>query len=502
MNKLEACDKLLSEMEKSSAISPEVIPQEHQQRVAERLTSQDPRLLVYHGLGTGKSLASILAAETAKQQFDDDYAVVTPASLRANFKKEIEKFTQGSTPEVLSHTGMGLGKAFKQQPQTLIVDEAHRLRNPLSQASKAIANTAANAKRLLLLSGSPIVNAPSDLAAPISMLSDMHITPEQFKERYVGTRKVYPNFLARWRGVSAGEEEYVKNEKELRNILKGKVDYQPGKSPEGVNVNEEIVEVPLSKEQERIQNAIRKQIPLKYLWKLDSEFPLNKDEVKKLNAFLNGLRQVSVSTQPFRADRDPAKAFEQSDKLKEAFNRLKALIASDERKKAIVYSNFVGAGLNPYAAALAKENIPHGIFHGGISEKERKKALEEYNAGKLRALLIGPAGAEGISTKGTNLIQILGPHWNETRSEQAKGRGLRFDSHADMPEDLKDVLVQKYVTTSKDPNFLSRLFGASRIRTGDEITQALSKQKEELNEKFRRILKEEGSRSRQDELQK
>jgi hypothetical protein len=71
-----------------------------------------------------------------------------------------------------------------------------------------------------------------------------------------------------------------------------------------------------------------------------------------------------------------------------------------------------------------------------------------------------------------------------------------------MPEDLKDVLVQKYVTTSKDPNFLSRLFGASRIRTGDEITQALAKQKEELNEKFRRILKEEGSRSRQDELQK
>lgn len=499
--KSEAVSDLFAALEKVALISPKVIPQEHQSRVAERLISEDPRLLVYHGLGTGKSLASILAAEKAKEEHGDEYGVVTPASLRQNFNKEIEKFTLDSKPEVLSHTGMGLGKTFKQQPNTLIVDEAHRLRNPQAQSSKAIADAAAKARRLLLLTGSPIVNAPSDLASPISMLTGQKITPEEFEKKYVGKRKVYPGLFARLRGVAPGEEEYVKNEKELRSLLKGRVDYQPGKSPEGVNVNEEIVEVPLSREQERIQNAIRKQIPLKYLWKIDSEFPMTKEEVKKLNAFLNGLRQVAVSTQTFRADKSPLKAFEQSEKLKTALNKLKEMVTADPRKKAIIYSNFIQAGLDPYAAALAKENIPHGVFHGGISENERKKALDEYNAGRLRALLIGPAGAEGISTKGTNLIQILGPHWNEARTSQAKGRGLRFDSHEGLPEDLKDVLVQRYVSTSQEPGLLNKLFGASRTRTGDEIIQTLSKQKEELNEKFRRILREEGRRSKEEEPQ-
>jgi hypothetical protein len=174
--------------------------------------------------------------------------------------------------------------------------------------------------------------------------------------------------------------------------------------------------------------------------------------------------------------------------------RLKEQLTSDDRKKAIIYSNFVQSGLDPYAAALAKEKIPHAYFHGGVSEKERKKAVDEYNAGKLRALLIGPAGAEGLSTKGTSLIQLLDPYWNETRSNQAQGRGLRFDSHVGLPEELKDVKVQRYISKAQEPSRWRKLLGAQRFRTGDEILQSLAASKEELNNKFKRILQEEGSR--------
>jgi hypothetical protein len=480
---------LLDIIEKSSAIRPEVTPQEHQQRIADRLSGQDPRLLVYHGLGTGKSLASILAAEQA----GDNYGIVAPASLRPNFEKEIEKFTEGSDPEVMSYTGMGMGKQFAKPIDTLIVDEAHRLRNPLSASNKAIAANAAAAKRLMLLSGSPIVNSPTDLAAPISLLTKTPITPKEFQERFIGKKKVSPGFFATLRGISPGEEQIVKNEGELRRLLRGHIDYQPGKAPEGVNINEELVKAPLTREQERIQNAIREKIPLKFLWKLDREFPLTADESKRLNAFMSGLRQISLSTQSFRADKDPFKAFQQSGKLTKALENLKMVLNEDARKKAIIYSNYVNAGLDPYAAALAREKIPYGVFHGGISEEERKKAVREYNEGKLRALLIGPAGAEGLSTKGTSLIQLLDPHWNETRSSQAKGRGLRFDSHTGLPEELKNVKVQRYLSASEEPSLLGRLLGYQRTRTGDEIVQSLAKQKEELNDKFRKILQEEGS---------
>ena len=152
--------------------------------------------------------------------------------------------------------------------------------------------------------------------------------------------------------------------------------------------------------------------------------------------------------------------------------------------------------MNPYAAALERAKIPYGVFHGGIPTEARQRALRDYNEGKLRALLIGPAGAEGISTKGTNLIQLLDPHWNEARIQQARGRGLRFDSHAGLPEDLKNVQVQRYLSGSEEPGFLGRLLGQRRQRTGDEVLETLSQNKEQLNEAFRKILREVGTPKR------
>ena len=393
----------------------------------------------------------------------------------------------------MSYTGLGMGKDFTQPPQTLVMDEAHRLRNPEGAAAQAASREARQAKNLLLLTGSPITNSPSDLANLMSLLNNKKITPEEFEKKFIGHRQVSPGIINWFRGIKPGEQPVVKNEKLLRELLRGKVDYQPSKTPEGVNVDEQVVHVPLSPAQQKIQKAVRTKIPPGFLWKLDREFPLSRDELSKLNSFLTGLRQVSISTRPFRADKDPNKAFEQSAKLQQAFKDLQETLTSDERKKAIIYSNHIDAGLTPYAAALSKNNIPHALFHGSISPTERQKAVNEYNAGKLRALLIGPAGAEGLSTKGTSLIQLLDPHWHESRSQQAKGRGLRFDSHRDLPEELKNVAVKRYISSSEDPSWLGKLMGYQRERTGDEILEHLAKDKEMLNDKFREILKQEGA---------
>jgi superfamily II DNA/RNA helicase len=235
-------------------------------------------------------------------------------------------------------------------------------------------------------------------------------------------------------------------------------------------------------------------VPPGFLWKLDQEFPLSKDELARLNGFLTGMRQVGLSTQPFRADKNPLKAFDQSSKLTTAMKNLRKTLDEDPRKKALIYSNFVDAGINPYAAALERDKIPYGIFHGGISTDKRQQALQDYNAGKLRALLLGPAAAEGISTKGTSLIQLLDPHWNESRLQQAKGRGLRFDSHDGLPEELKNVAVQRYLNQSEEPGVAGKyLFGKKRERTGDEVLERLTGEKEQFNEKFRNLLREIGT---------
>lgn len=489
-------NSILDDAQKTAELLPEIQLQPHQERIQERIVNEDPRLLVYHGLGSGKSLSALAAAEAAKQQYGDDYGVVVPASLRGNFQKEIKKFTKGSDPEIMSYTGLALGKQFKDPPETLVMDEAHRLRNPGSGSSRAAAQAAARAKRLMLLTGSPITNSPTDMANLLSMLHNKQITPEEFEKRYIGYKTVWPGFFGWLRGAKSGVKPVVKNEKELRQLLQGKVDYQPSKTPDGVNVEEEQVKVPLSQAQQKIQKAIRTKIPPGFLWKLDQEFPLSREELAKLNSFMTGMRQVSLSTQPFRADKDPAKAFTQSAKLQKAFEDLRATLDEDKRKKAIIYSNFIDSGLAPYASALEKAKIPHAFFHGGVSPKARQAAVDAYNTGKLRALLIGPAGAEGLSTKGTSLIQLLDPHWHESRSQQAKGRGLRFDSHRDLPEELKNVAVKRYLSASQEPSWLGKIMGYKRERTGDEVLERLTAEKEQLNEEFRRLLKEEGDKYR------
>jgi hypothetical protein len=128
---------------KQAELIPEVQLQEHQQRIADRVTDENPRMLVYHGLGSGKSLSAIAAAEAARKVHGGNYGIVVPASLRGNFEKEIKKFTRGSNPEVLSYTGLGMGKQFKDSPETLIMDEAARLRNPEAASTAATGSTVA-----------------------------------------------------------------------------------------------------------------------------------------------------------------------------------------------------------------------------------------------------------------------------------------------------------------------------------------------------------------------
>ena len=485
---------------KQAELVPDVQLQDHQQRIADRISGDDPRLLVYHGLGSGKSLSALAAAEKARTEQGGEYGVVVPASLKGNFEKEISKFTRGSNPEVMSYTGLGMGKDFTNNPDTLIMDEAARLRNPTAASTSAAIQAAQKAKRLVLLTGTPITNEPSDIASLLSMLHNKPITPQQFDQQFVSEKKVRPGILAWLRGVKSGIKPVIKNESKLRALLEGKVDYLPSKTPEGVNVNEEVVRVPLSAEQQRIQKAIRTKIPPGFLWKLDQEFPMSRDELAKLNSFMTGLRQVSLSTQPFRADKDMYRAYSQSSKLQKAMADLQETLKSDPRKKAIIYSNFIDAGLNPYAAALEKNKIPHAFFHGGMPVKARQQALKQYNEGKLRALLLGPAAAEGISTKGTSLIQLLDPHWNEARSQQARGRGLRFDSHEGLPEELRNVAVRRYLSASENPGIVGKyLLGRKRERTGDEVLERLTAEKEQFNDVFRNLLREVGSEKQSDE---
>jgi SNF2 family DNA or RNA helicase len=478
---------------KTSDLLPSTVLQPHQQRVLKKLKEHPGGMLLYHSLGSGKTLSSIAAAE----QLHEPYTAIVPASLRANYRKEQEHYTDQQLPsQIMSYSGLA-----RKHPVTntgsVIFDEAHRLRNPRSKQTIEALNAANRSKQPLLLTGTPVVNDPADFAPLMSILTKNQVTPEDFRNRYVKERKVNPSLLRRILGATPGIEEELTHEDELKGLLKGHVDYYAPPKPQ-VPVQHEDVETEMSGQQSDLYKAMWGQLPWILRWKLKNQFPLGHDELKRLTSFLTGPRQVGLSTLPFmRANANPLKAFDTSPKLTKAFELLQSKLV-DPRTKALIFSNFIEAGLKPYSAALDRAKIPHALFHGGLSDAQRKQLVEDYNTNKIRVALLAPSGTEGLSFKGTQAMQLLDPYWNKVRGQQSEGRGIRYNSHFDLPEELRNVTVQRFI--SKLPlGFTDRLLAglgfdreAKRLAS-DDYLQQLSAKKEKLNEKFLSVLKDVGS---------
>lgn len=458
---------------------------EHQQRVVDKLQQPDqPGLVAAHGLGSGKTLTSIAAAEALGLPAD----VVLPAALRANYIKELEKHAPVDAPE--THIQSLENVARKQVPLRhpfLIVDEAHRGRNP-SKTQQALRNT--SAKKRLLLTGSPFYNQPSDIAAPVNIAAGASVLPsdpDEFRRRYVAERELQPSLIGKMLGGTPHMEYGVNPEQReyLQTVLKKYVDYHPGSTENFPTREDQTIGVPMSSRQKEIYDTLIGKAPEWVRERVRTGLPPKKSELGQLNRFLQGTRQVSLSTAPYHLDR-PA----EHPKIQKAVNELNELLSQNPRAKALVYSAYLDAGINPYKAELDKLQIPYGEFTGAMPKAKRDQMVRDYNANKLRALLLSRAGGEGLDLKGTRLIQLLEPHWNEEALKQVIGRGIRYKSHDALPEEERRVQVQRYVTQNPRRGIAERLHLKDPERSVDQYLLGLAQQKEELNQKFRDLLVE------------
>ncbi|NDB60464.1 hypothetical protein EB001_18740 [bacterium] len=159
-------------------------------------------VLLFYGLGAGKSRTSIAACESFLAA-GKDVVVITPASLRENFKVEYlaypppslkanpkaglrDRFTflnyNGGTSFARSKASEPLGRFDKLDldNKLLIVDEVHNLVSIIVNAMRSkrfrgvsIYNKIMNAKnlRIIALSGTPIINFPFEVAVLMNILA-------------------------------------------------------------------------------------------------------------------------------------------------------------------------------------------------------------------------------------------------------------------------------------------------------------------------------------------
>lgn len=148
--------------------------------------------------------------------------------------------------------------------------------------------------------------------------------------------------------------------------------------------------------------------------------------------------------------------------------KLFSLITELQESKGLcfIYSNFVNKGgidliklvLYKNGFSQYKKNVNNKnsyiILKGNIQPKRIQHLLNIFNHpdnknGEYIKIIIGsPVVSEGLTFKNIRQIHIIEPSWNMSKIDQIIGRGIRFQSHSNLP--LKERNVQIYLHTAID----------------------------------------------------
>lgn len=439
----------------------------HQRRVVERMRTA-PGLVVAHGLGSGKTLSSIAAA----LESEGGASALVPAALIANYQKEIAKHVKGEAPISVGSLQRAVATGKIDPTDLLIVDEAHRAKNVGTKTQEILKS--APAKKRMLLTGSPIYNKPQDIATLVNLAANKPVLPEgeAFASRFVKQPEGgFWSFLP-W----AQKEPELQNAGELQKALRAWVDYHESTGKDFPTTASERIAVPMSKQQKKLHAASWGELPFASRWRLKFGLPPGKEDLAAINKFESQARQVASTESPFTTGKA-----EPTPKIQRAAAEFLQSAAKNPEHRALIFSNYLGT-LRDYANTLDKKKVPYGIISGQQSQRERTETVKQYNAGKLKALLLSSAGGEGLDLKGTRQVQILEPHWNDEKIKQVVGRAVRTGSHTHLPEPDRNVKIQKF------ESYPTGFFGGKK-RGVEQVLYDLSESKERLNRRIRDLMK-------------
>ena len=431
--------------------------QDHQARVSKKV-SGGQSVLAHHSLGSGTTLTSLDSARAVLEKNKAGRALfVVPAPLRNNLAKEMDKHHIDKDIrdriDVDSYEGATNNKEkyLKQGYDFMVMDEAHRLRNP-GLRSGAVREISRSAKQRLLLTGTPIYNHRSDIAKVINTTAGEDIMPEdakKFDDAFIAKKVVKPGLLMKILGVTPGEKLSVKNKALLRRIGKDymdRFDAMETLKQDFPDRTDELIHVDMNKDQLRAYQYAEGTIPLPLRLKIRMNLPLDKKEAQNLNAFSSAIRQISNTNAGFTTSKPS------SPKIDRIVSDFEGMMRDNPHHKGIIYSNYLGSGLEEAHRQLKEKGVPTVLFTGETTEAERKQAIQDYNSGKVKAILLSSAGSEGLDLKGTRSFQGMEPHFNNEKINQVIGRGIRYKSHSHLPEEERKVRVMRYASTK--PKFL------------------------------------------------
>jgi superfamily II DNA or RNA helicase len=533
----------LSNMEKNSKLNlGDKSLREHQESAVAATLKRDGNILFSHPVGSGKTLTSISAFEALKNEGKANRVlVVTPASLRTNYGENgVKRFTDsnysiyGNKQEISSDKsgifkeptsegpeyGIVSYELFREDPKkyieghkadTVIFDELHRIKNDESKTFKALKEHRNLFRNFIGMTGSISSNSPSDVVPLIDAMTngDHKLgTKQSFENRFVsidnkGNKTIGNKILAK---ILLGP--YV------HNVTEDQVNNNSSVKPPKKEINE--IEVLLNDEHaDYYRYAINQLDPLT---KLKLQYQLGKMSKAQLEGLFSKLlksRQVANSLATINKDMSLEESANKSSKVIKLLDDVESHLNTTPDAQVIIHSELLKGGIDVLEAGLNQRGIQYRKFIGkgnsGITEKSRQEAINDYNSGKKKVILISSAGSEGLDLPNTTMVASLDGHWNPERINQTEARGVRMGGLSNRPEEERKVIINRYISKlplskvevakgifenispgvildrvlSGGPAFFNPF---SRLSTVDQLMYQIAKQKEVGNKQLKDLF--------------
>jgi len=429
-------------------------------------------------VGSGKTLSMLAATINLRSKGKAGKAIVlVPAGLRTNFETEgVKKFTNakvgiiGTKDEIASNPKMDVSKMgdkdfyvvsydmFKQNPKaylkatgadTVIADEMHRAKDPSTELARTIREIRPHIKNFVGATATPAMNDPFEAVSLINAISKKKMSPAQFQKEFY-ERKA-DGFMD-WLFGLFGHEKHgpvtgFKKPGELGKFVGAAYHFSEPQVKDTPRKKVDVVRVPMTEKQTNIYKAILS----KQLTAVEKNI-LEKSEMvpeKVLQRIINktmAARQLSNNVGYPLGEINVEQTPKALSMIIDASNEIK----NNPKAQIIMFSNFIDHGTDVLESALQKSKIPYARFTGKDPKSARDQAVMDYNAGKIKVILISGAGSEGLNLPNTTMVQTMDAQYNPARITQTEGRGIRRGGLSYLPQEKREVRVKRYVSVPSD----------------------------------------------------
>lgn len=462
------------------------------------------RLLLYHGIGTGKTRSSIIIAEKIMRiKPEMKPIIILPARLKTNYIDELHSYLNDNNIKDIKerysiYSYEFIINKFKKsndinktlntftKNKIIIIDEFHNLIG--SNISEETINDIHRRNQII----PKTKNIRSILMRFISKYA--HNSCKMF---FLTATPVFDNsfqFLELIKLLNVKEIDFsrIKKERDLLPYLKGKVSYYANyDKTQFPKVIYQDLQIPITK-------------PLDdYLFNLKDNDDFGEDISEK---FLMKQRQSSITCFPENMNDNDKTKIKNLRLYAPKIAKLLEIINKDEKGKVVVYSNFIKRGLYQiknvldnngwveYNSSNSSKYKTYVIWDGKLKDSDKIKIKSILNSPKnkdgsiIKLILGSPSIKEGISFKHIQSLHILDPVWNKSSKEQIEGRCIRFQSHNDITEKdypilKKEVIIYYYILSHTNKSLIQE--------TGDErIYNYIIPKKYKIVDKLIKIIKD------------